>query len=375
LEPIILFDKSFLQSLKYDEARWLDPLFLSNICPIFYIETLADLSKTQKLTRTSLEEVKIIAEKTPQFNAFPCSHHQNLCLSNLLGNQIPMTGQIPVECKVIIIDNKKVGFTENNPTLEAFNRWRNKDYYSVEHTFAKIWRDSLLTNALDTALSEVKKFYIQPTEFRTLDQVNEAVHRIRSEKGYSDLMFLIILDVLGIPDEAQNPIIDRWVKFGNPSLDEFAPYASYLLAVNLFFIFAVLSGLISSKRPSHIIDLAYLYYLPFCMVFISTDKFHKEISNYFLRENQEFIWGEDLKKSLNEIDENYMSTSSIEKEKGLVSFVSTSPRIENNLVYTLREKYLQKHQVRMTEDEKHNKFQEIKELVERIKHEAKKSEN
>ncbi len=40
--PITLFDKSFLQSLSIDESVWFDNFFYSVICPIFYVETLAE---------------------------------------------------------------------------------------------------------------------------------------------------------------------------------------------------------------------------------------------------------------------------------------------------------------------------------------------
>ena len=43
--PILIFDKSSLQGLNIDEAGLLDHFYLSNITPIFFIETLADLEK------------------------------------------------------------------------------------------------------------------------------------------------------------------------------------------------------------------------------------------------------------------------------------------------------------------------------------------
>jgi len=46
--PIVLFDKSFLQSLNIDEAVWFDHFFISNIPPIFFTETLADLKKYER---------------------------------------------------------------------------------------------------------------------------------------------------------------------------------------------------------------------------------------------------------------------------------------------------------------------------------------
>ena len=46
--PILIFDKSTLQALNPDQANWLDNFFMSNITPLFYIETLADLEKEVK---------------------------------------------------------------------------------------------------------------------------------------------------------------------------------------------------------------------------------------------------------------------------------------------------------------------------------------
>ena len=61
--PITLFDKSFLQSLSTDESVWFDHFFITNICPMFYVETLADLDKSVREGRTPEREVEIIASK------------------------------------------------------------------------------------------------------------------------------------------------------------------------------------------------------------------------------------------------------------------------------------------------------------------------
>jgi hypothetical protein len=56
LGPITLFDKSFLQALSTDESVWFDNFFYPVICPIFFVETMADLWKT-------LQEIEV--EMTP----------------------------------------------------------------------------------------------------------------------------------------------------------------------------------------------------------------------------------------------------------------------------------------------------------------------
>ncbi len=73
--PIALFDKSFIQSLSLDEAVLFDDFFLPVICPLFYVETLADLEKHVREGRTPEQEVGIIADKVPEMGGYPCAYH------------------------------------------------------------------------------------------------------------------------------------------------------------------------------------------------------------------------------------------------------------------------------------------------------------
>ena len=67
--PITLFDKSFLQGLSVDESVWFDDFFYPIICPLFYVETLADLEKAARDGRTPEQEVGFIARKSPEMHS------------------------------------------------------------------------------------------------------------------------------------------------------------------------------------------------------------------------------------------------------------------------------------------------------------------
>ena len=54
--PILIFDKSSLESLNLDEAVLLDNFYISNITPLFFVECLADLEKAIK-SRSTPEQV------------------------------------------------------------------------------------------------------------------------------------------------------------------------------------------------------------------------------------------------------------------------------------------------------------------------------
>ena len=66
-----LFDKSFLQSLSLDESVWFDNFFNPIICPIFYVETLADLGKTEHETKSPEREVRTISGEISRYELHP----------------------------------------------------------------------------------------------------------------------------------------------------------------------------------------------------------------------------------------------------------------------------------------------------------------
>ncbi len=83
--------------------------------------------------------------------------------------------------------------------------------------------------------------------------------------------------------------------------DEF-PYTFYFLVVNAFLNVGIpeskLRQQMSLKEDDTISDLQYLYYLPFCNVFVSNDRFHRKVVPEFLTPQQKFIWGVDLKEEV-----------------------------------------------------------------------------
>src|SRR2546430_15364615 len=88
--PIVLFDKSFVEMLNVDEAALFDFLFLTNICPIFLTEVLADLEKHNPGQRTREKIVADVAMKTPSAHSYPNVLHASICLNELHGWMVEM---------------------------------------------------------------------------------------------------------------------------------------------------------------------------------------------------------------------------------------------------------------------------------------------
>jgi hypothetical protein len=339
--PIVLFDKSFLQSLSVDESVWFDHFFIANVCPLFYVETLADLSKSIRERRTPEKEVSLIADKFPEMNGVPSVYHIGLCINNLLGTNIPMTGQIFLaHGRVVKSDGKSGVVFERSPESEAFSRWQNQEFLAIERQYARIWRSTLSSFNMNELMKLFRKMGFTGQICKTLEDARKLVEKIVTANMDHQILIELAIVLLNISPKLHRAIIERWKGTKCPPLNSFAPYVAYVLKVELFFQISMAANLISSERPSNRIDISYLFYLPFCMIFISSDRLHEKCIPLFLRDNQEFVWGPDLKNSLAELNIYYQQMTDDIKEKGIGSFAVYPPKYINNVVTRLYDKYI-----------------------------------
>jgi hypothetical protein len=337
--PITLFDKSFLQSLRVDESVWFDAFFITVVCPIFYVETLADLSKSVPSDRTPEREVQIIAEKFPSIGGMPCSFHEDLVIGELLGYKVPMDFRVPISGgHRVRTDDKDGAVFEHSPESQAFSRWQKGEYRELDYLIAQHWRKSLVALDLTASAKEFKEIGITPESCKTLKDAKSMAEGVIG--GVGAVRMKPSLDILGIPKELYAPILSRWHRSGNPLMVDFAPYTAHVMTVDLFFNIALAANLISSQRPSNRVDVSYLYYLPFCQIFVSTDRLHQRCAPLFLRDDQGFVWGQDFKIGLGDIDEYYKGLPESEKEGEVYSFARVPPDIGTGQVAGLWDRFL-----------------------------------
>ncbi len=330
--PISLFDKSFIQSVSVDESVWFDNYFLANICPIFYVETLADLEKSVRNGRSPEQEVRIIADKFPEHGT-PNAFHSELCLGNLLGYTVPMQGSISVSGgKPVKSDGESSIVYTKSPEADAFFRWQKQKFMEVEHLFAQNWRNQLKSLDLNNIAKLFRLVGFDGKSCKNLEEAFASSEKIVTSTGQADKKLELLILFFNIPYQYHRIIWERWISLKLISLIEFAPYAAYVFKVELFFQIALAANLISTERPSNRTDIAYLFYLPFCNVFVSSDNLHKRCTPFFLRDNQEFIWGQDLKTDLAKINEHYLHVPDSIKEKGIYHFAARPPEDSSFLV-------------------------------------------
>jgi hypothetical protein len=339
--PVIIFDKSTLESLNPDEAMWLDQFYLSNITPLFFVETLADLEKSVRAGRTPEEVVGSLAYKTPDYSSKPNAHHRDLMEGELFGH-----GKLDMELgrphitggKTVELDGKRGVIFEPSPEEEAFSRWQNYEFLELERFRAKQWRLGLSNLDLELQYKVFQVFYPLGKP-KTLKDVKRFVDfYIDGPDQESVLIFGLAL--VGVSAEGQAEVLRRWRAQAKPAVRAFAPYFTHVFSVDFFFYLAIAADIIGRGRPSHKIDLAYLYYLPFCMVFTSSDKLHADIVPFFLRENQTFVLGRDLKTDLAKLDAHYSAFSEEEKARGVVGFAHYPPKDDAFLTTQLWNKHM-----------------------------------
>ena len=338
--PITLFDKSFLQSLSLDESVWFDNFYLTNIAPLFYVETLADLEKITRKGRTPDQEVRIIADKTPERNSAPNVFHQNMVISNLLGYKIPMNSQIVMRGgRYVETADKNATIFDLPPEREAFERWQKCEFLDVERLFAKTWRSFLKLSNLKLFQPIFTTANVLP-KCHSLGEAKLTAESIIEFKGNQQNLIPLIFELLYIPKKLMPKIHDRWEAEQLP-LKKFAPYVAHVLTIEIFFYIAINSGLVSKNINSKT-DFGYLFYLPFCMIFVSSDNLHRRCAPLFLRKDQEFIWGPNLKTDLNKIDIFFDSLPDSEKEKGLYTIATYPPNDNGFLTTRLWDRFLPK---------------------------------
>ncbi|MHB8950599.1 MAG: hypothetical protein ACYC4S_16310 [Rhodoferax sp.] len=345
--PVALFDKSFLQSLTVDEAVWFDHFFLPVICPIFFVETLADLTKQQRAgsSRTPQDEVRILADKSPVMSAAPSVHHMQLCIANLMGHDAPHLGQVPLAGgrPVRSKDGKPGVVFENSPEAESFARWQRGQFYEVERDAASSWRAMLSSLNLPEVAQRMRVLGITPQNCKTVNDAYGLVTGLVHSQAAPDEQIALLFAFVHVPFHLRGLIYQRWESVGFPPLARYAPFAAHVLAVELFFQIALAANLISAERASNRADIAYLFYLPFSHIFVSGDKLHRRCAPAFMARTQDFLWGPDLKAALSNINQSLSSASEADRQQGLHKLAPRPPGDESNLVVAMWNKHAPRH--------------------------------
>jgi hypothetical protein len=294
--PSLIFDKSSLESLNLDEAVLMDNFYMSTITPLFFVECLADLEKTIRSKSTPEQLVGSLADRTPESQSYPNVHHMTILnaelrrqfdLSTVYG-RVMLAGGEPVQ-----LGDKKGFVFRRSPEAEALERWTKREFLEVERNIATQWRRSLTHVDFDAMVRAVMGELGHWRKPKTLEDAKQIADTVIDNMD-PEWLLRFGLNLLRIP-EVTDWVIQDWIARRRPPLREHVPYFIFMLTINIFFCLVLPTQLLRNVKPSHHVDLAFLYYLPFCSVFTSKDNFHAQIVPLFLGPMQDFVSGIDFK--------------------------------------------------------------------------------
>lgn len=335
--PIII-DKSTFQSLSFDEIILLHNYYRPNITPILVMEILADLKKDFDNSKNANKRVQDFAKKLLPYNSAVNIFYMELFAGDLIyGNTTIDYTPVLGSSELVKSDSGKIGFHfKESPQEKAISRWRDGEFLIAEKELARIWRTNTTQKDLLVNLKETLKDKIKIKEsFKNLEDLNQHVNLFLENPVIQEELLIFLISEFGVSAENASLIFFRWAQAENKSVKVFAPYAFFCGKVKILFDLALRFDLVGT-RPTNLLDLQYLYYLPFAKLFTSNDKFQKNLAPFLMDSNQEFIDGMELKNDLKNLA-NYRST--LYEKKDILRTQNEPPQIPDSLTYKIWNKY------------------------------------
>jgi uncharacterized protein YaaR (DUF327 family) len=364
--PAILVDKSTFQSLSKKEVFYLQQYYHVVYCSTLFYETLADLAKCSNIEEGK-KEVSKISYKINGMDTCFTTEFRELLTAELFGYEINMDGRPILSRGKDIVDNEgnRGVFFEESPEYEALRKWTEGKYSEAEKQLAENWRNSTKKITLDKAKNQSDSF----KKIKNIDELKKFTTKVLENPEFQLDLLQLILKGITFSQDIRNEVCKRWLDCEMPLIKNYAPYAYYYLLVNLTFYFGVSRNLLSD-RSTNIIDLEYVYYLPFCKVFTSSDKFLRDFSQLFLTKEQIFIWGEDLKSDLKAFCDYWEEKGNDERFRYQQDYGNYPPDIPSSLTCSIWQKWVRtgrRKQEKLTPEREKEIMKKLKPIMDQIK--------
>src|ERR1700739_1541996 len=299
--PLLTFDKSFLEMLNPEEVSELSMHFKFVGTPTLIGEIIADLKLEPSEKCVPIEVVKALSRKMQKTYGLQPANYRKLGIANLYAHEISMSGQVPVDGaapNVHVTEDRQGVLYDSTPEQILWGRWAKGEFATEDELTATTWRNGIEQIDLDGVAALWKGFASERLSARNLDELITAIDVFLRDPNPAVQREILdwTLDLLKATRK------DRSVAHGlmnagqMPTVVEFAPYAASVMRLFLVFACGLARGFLG-PRPTNYIDLQYLYYSPFCMVFVSNDKFHRQMWRA-TSGTHSFVWGQDLKDDL-----------------------------------------------------------------------------
>jgi hypothetical protein len=295
----LILDKSSFQGLTIAEHIERDRYFLENVTPVLLREILGDLSKEEP-GRLAEDTVKGLAKKFGGSGGQVNVDYRDLCLAELDGVRIPLAdGQIVPDHMTVVEqpDGSTAGWLEPGPWNYRIIQWARRKFIDGERLAAKRLRDEARSFHIDSMLKRLRRNQVLLPKARNFDDLREVVGDLLDRRALRPVWLSWVLEEVGVPASVRDAARHRWRASGGPALESFAPYLAFCTKTFLLFAVGTHHGLLTA-RPTNRVDIEYLLYLPFCEVFVSDDKLHRQLAPMLLRDHQSFVEHKEFRADL-----------------------------------------------------------------------------
>lgn len=300
--PPLLVDKSVIHGFSHRHISILYQYYTPVITPILINEILGDLSK-DKDSEKAKAIVASLAARTHGIRSWVVPDARELTLASLMGQNIPLNGQIPTfEGESVITKRGTIGHVMDEPfEQKILRRWRHGDFNLDEVELARYIRKEAVKD-----FKPLQKVFRENSKGKRFDSLEEMVlwvdeQEIAMKSDETKIRYLF--NVIDVNPSLQNEILNKW-NASKCSFSEYAPYAFYFYRTITICSIGIASETLSSGKDSKThFDIEYLLYLPFSKVFASGDRrVHEPLSKFLLRQDQNFLYKDDLQKDLKAIE-------------------------------------------------------------------------
>jgi hypothetical protein len=314
VKPLLLVDKSMFDSISRPAAHALFRHFSVAIPDILVREILGDRAKIKRPEQFSRLVTKF------QNAAFePLVEYWKLIRDDLFGDRVPMDGRPVVPGVLLDSSSGPVGVFDKSKRHKQIETWLSGIISESEESEARAWRQAPEQNDPDGFVKRCQDLPL-PKAPRFIDALALTNH-MENNMDQAEALRLL-LDEYVLSEQDRQRVTERWIKLGRPPVKVFAPYAAYCAKVRGFYSVVLLNRL-GGFRKTDIRDLEYLYYLPFCQIFCSGDRFHGNLAPLLMRRDQEFIGADRLpafRRDLVAAQDFWLGLTQTQKEKWVTRF-------------------------------------------------------
>jgi hypothetical protein len=276
----LIFDKSFIQTLNPDELFELDIFFELVNTPILRKEILADLEKKSTEERDELSIVKSLCAKMSRSGLEPMEYRDAALHELYTGTPIPMHGAILIDASGPHVKIGGGGIRYDGREFQwDWRRWAEGSFTDEERTLASSYRRSIEEYDPEALCKQWR-----PTAQKHFGECKTVSHILAKVDGLigdpdqiaQQLILELTASWLGATEEFTQSLRALMKAARIRRVKDYAPFAISVTRLSLTYQWGLLRGFIGARR-SHISDLEYLYYSPFCKFFVSSDRLHKTL--------------------------------------------------------------------------------------------------